>query len=148
MHSKSISISLHDLKMASVALSAPRMGSTRSVSRESHSVLIGTTNKAQNANMELAIHMHLKEKASVAPGKWKVQSNSVKGVLDGLGISHNKFYYELSKAVAGHNQSDSSDSIRPFVTCQEQHHVMLWQKVMHDFSVVVWMKFYVLNVNA
>jgi hypothetical protein len=103
-------ISLHDLTMASVALSAPRMGSACSVSRESHSVLTDTTNKAQNAKMELAIHMHLKEKASVAHGKWQVQCNSVKGVLDGLGINRNKVYYELSKAVAWHNQSDSSNS--------------------------------------
>jgi hypothetical protein len=90
-------ISLHDLTMASVALSAPRMGSACSVSRDSHSVLTDTTNKAQNAKMELAIHMHLKEKASVAHGKWQVQRNSVKGVLDGLGINPNKVYYELSK---------------------------------------------------
>jgi hypothetical protein len=75
---------------------SPRMGSAQSISRESHSVLTDTTNKAQNAKMVLAIDMHLKEKASVAPGKWQVQCNSVKGVLDGLGINHNKFYYELS----------------------------------------------------
>jgi hypothetical protein len=80
-----VQISFHDLTMASVALSAPRMGSAQSVSRESHSVLTDTTNEAQNAKMELAIDMHLKEKASVAPGKWQVQC-----------INHNKFYYELS----------------------------------------------------
>jgi hypothetical protein len=74
-------ISLHDLTMASVALSAPRMGRACSVSRESHSVLTDTTNKAQNAKMELAIHMHLKEKASVAHGKWQVQWKLSEGSL-------------------------------------------------------------------
>jgi hypothetical protein len=43
-------------------------------------------------------------------GNGKSNGNSVKGVLDGLGINRNKVYYELSKAVAWRNQSDSSNS--------------------------------------
>ncbi len=111
-----VQISFHDLTMASVALSAPRMGSAQSVSRESHSVLTDTTNEAQNAKMELAIDMHLKEKASVAPGKWQVQC-----------INHNKFYYELSLQHSKWSCSNVFGRLLD-VAHNEEHKVKQWMQ--------------------